>query len=166
MWIIEPPSSTTRFASAPYSSGVYGMAGHWSRLATAPEMLLVITTGSSKLMVPRWTVDRGQWTGERSDALELLRLWPGAFGTSMRTRCRTPSLGTCTQRSRTGDRTTDGPLVSKLVRAAGSVRANIAEGTGRWHRKDQRRFLLMARGSMSETEHWISLAQSLGLLSD
>src|SRR3954464_1962532 len=50
MWIIDAPSSTTRFASAAYSSGVYGIAGHWSRLATAPLMLLVITTGSLKLI--------------------------------------------------------------------------------------------------------------------
>src|SRR3954468_20820831 len=50
MWIIDPPSSTTRFASAAYSSGVYGIAGHWSRLATAPLIELVITTGSLKLI--------------------------------------------------------------------------------------------------------------------
>src|SRR5215213_217191 len=51
MWIIDPPSSTTRRASAPYSSGVYGIAGHWSRLATAPLIELVITTGSSKRLM-------------------------------------------------------------------------------------------------------------------
>src|SRR3954469_3849867 len=50
MWIIDAPSSTTRFASAAYSSGVYGIAGHWSRLATAPLIELVITTGSLKLI--------------------------------------------------------------------------------------------------------------------
>ena len=46
MWIIEPPSSTIRRASAAYSSGVYGIAGHWSRLATAPEIAQVTITGS------------------------------------------------------------------------------------------------------------------------
>src|SRR6185295_19113434 len=50
MWIIEPPSSTIRRASAPYSAGVYGIAGHWSRLATAPEIAHVRMTGSSRLM--------------------------------------------------------------------------------------------------------------------
>src|SRR5918994_2099259 len=45
MWIIEPPSSTIRRASAAYSSGVYGIAGHWSRLATAPETAHVRMTG-------------------------------------------------------------------------------------------------------------------------
>jgi hypothetical protein len=47
MWIIEQPSSTARFASAAYSSGVYGMAGHWSRFATAPEIEQVTMQGSS-----------------------------------------------------------------------------------------------------------------------
>src|SRR5688572_29445548 len=46
MWIIEPPSSTIRRASAAYSSGVYGIAGHWSRFATAPEIAHVMMTGS------------------------------------------------------------------------------------------------------------------------
>jgi hypothetical protein len=50
MWIIVPPSSTIRRASAPYSSGVYGIAGHCSRFAFAPEIEHVITTGSSTLI--------------------------------------------------------------------------------------------------------------------
>src|ERR1700722_11308307 len=49
MWIIEAPSSTARLASAPYSSGVYGIAGHCSRLAITPEIEQVMTTGSSRL---------------------------------------------------------------------------------------------------------------------
>ena len=44
MW--TPPSSTIRRASAAYSSGVYGIAGHWSRLAIAPEIAQVMTAGS------------------------------------------------------------------------------------------------------------------------
>src|SRR3954471_12066367 len=51
MWMWTPPSSTIRRASAAYSAGVYGMAGHWSRLASAPEMAQVMTTGSSRLKV-------------------------------------------------------------------------------------------------------------------
>src|ERR1700688_1272045 len=50
MWIITPPSSTIRRDSAAYSSGVYGIAGHCSRLAIAPEIEQVITTGSSRLI--------------------------------------------------------------------------------------------------------------------
>jgi four helix bundle protein len=52
----------------------------------------------------------------------------------------------------------------QLLRAAYSVGANIAEGTGRWHIKDRRRFLWIARGSLSETEHWILTAEAQGLL--
>src|SRR3954453_16809667 len=48
MWIIEPPSSTIRRASAAYSSGVYGIAGHWSRFATAPEIEQLRMTATSK----------------------------------------------------------------------------------------------------------------------
>src|SRR5215208_7631733 len=50
MWIMVAPSSTARRASAAYSSGLYGIAGHWSRFATAPEMAQVIRTGSSTAM--------------------------------------------------------------------------------------------------------------------
>src|SRR3954471_19458863 len=57
MWIIAPPSSTARRASAAYSSGVYGIAGHWSRLATAPEIEQVRITGSSRL-IPATLPDR------------------------------------------------------------------------------------------------------------
>ncbi len=49
MWIITAPSSTIRRASAAYSVGVYGMAGHWSRPASAPEIAQVMITGSSML---------------------------------------------------------------------------------------------------------------------
>src|SRR3984885_8261395 len=61
MWMWTPPSSTIRRASAPYSSGVYGIAGHWSRLAMAPLIAQVITTGSSRLTC----VLRGGWRSHR-----------------------------------------------------------------------------------------------------
>src|SRR5215208_3068879 len=51
MWICDPPSSTMRRASAAYSSGVYGIAGHWSRLAIAPLIEQLMTTGSSKRLI-------------------------------------------------------------------------------------------------------------------
>src|SRR5580704_8942170 len=46
MW--TPPSSTIRRASAAYSAGVYGIAGQWSRFATAPEIEQQMITGSSR----------------------------------------------------------------------------------------------------------------------
>src|ERR1700744_5264353 len=50
MWMWTPPSSTIRRASAAYSAGVYGIAGHWSRLASAPEIAQAMITGSSTLI--------------------------------------------------------------------------------------------------------------------
>src|SRR5215211_2045133 len=52
MWIIEQPSSTARLASAAYSSGVYGIAGHCSRSATAPEIAQVMMQGFAKRLMP------------------------------------------------------------------------------------------------------------------
>src|SRR5215212_7848528 len=51
MWICDAPSSTARRASAAYSSGVYGIAGHCSRFATAPEIEQLRITGSSKWLI-------------------------------------------------------------------------------------------------------------------
>jgi len=59
------------------------------------------------------------------------------------------------------DRKTVGP---QLIRAATSVGANIAEATGRWHEKDRRQLLFIARGSLCETEHWIVYCEQRGLL--
>jgi four helix bundle protein len=52
----------------------------------------------------------------------------------------------------------------QLIRAADSIGANIAEATGRWHRRDQLQLLYIARGSLHEAEHWIDVAQEQGLL--
>jgi four helix bundle protein len=59
------------------------------------------------------------------------------------------------------DRKTIGP---QLIRSATSVGANIAEATGRWHAPDRRQLLLIARGSLHETEHWIVYCEQRGLL--
>lgn len=53
----------------------------------------------------------------------------------------------------------------QMVRAADSVGANIAEGSGRRSFQDNRRFIRMARGSLNETKHWLRRAYSRGLLS-
>ena len=50
----------------------------------------------------------------------------------------------------------------QLVRAAGSIGANIAEAEGRFQPKDRQRFLFIARGSLEETRHWLRLADAQG----
>ena len=52
----------------------------------------------------------------------------------------------------------------QLVRAADSIGANIAEGEGRFHYKDNCRFIRIARGSLNETRHWLRRAFRRNLL--
>ena len=54
----------------------------------------------------------------------------------------------------------------QLIRSADSVGANIAEAFGRGTYADEQRFLLFARGSANETQHWIERAFARALLSD
>jgi four helix bundle protein len=54
----------------------------------------------------------------------------------------------------------------QLVRAADSVGANIAEAFGRATPRDQQRFLLFARGSVYEVQHWIGRAFARSLTDD
>src|SRR5436305_14239300 len=53
----------------------------------------------------------------------------------------------------------------QLVRAADSIGANIAEGTGRGTFADNRRFVRIARDSLNETQHWLRRAYKRQLLS-
>lgn len=46
----------------------------------------------------------------------------------------------------------------QLVRAADSVAANISEGYGRFHFKENRYFNFVARGSLFETKTWLEKA--------
>jgi four helix bundle protein len=55
-------------------------------------------------------------------------------------------------------------LGRQIVRAADSIGANIAEGSGRKAFQDNRRFVRIARGSLNETQHWLRRAYKRGLL--
>ena len=52
----------------------------------------------------------------------------------------------------------------QMIRAADSIGANIAEGTGRGSFQDNRRFVRNARGSLYETRHWLRRAHQRHLL--
>jgi four helix bundle protein len=52
----------------------------------------------------------------------------------------------------------------QFLEAADSTGANIAEGYGRFHYKDSLKFYYNARGSLSETKHWITLLDQRNLI--
>ena len=54
----------------------------------------------------------------------------------------------------------------QLIRAADSIGANIAEGSGRGSAADNRRFAKIARGSLFEFKHWLRRAFKRKLLSE
>src|SRR5687768_5299509 len=54
----------------------------------------------------------------------------------------------------------------QLVRAADSVGANIAEGTGRGTYKDNKHFARIGRGSLNETRHFLRRAYRRSLLTE
>jgi len=55
-------------------------------------------------------------------------------------------------------------LTSQVRRSSVSVPANIAEGSGRQHRKEYLHFLYIAKGSLSETRYHLHLSKRLGYL--
>ena len=57
-------------------------------------------------------------------------------------------------------------LSDQLKRAASSIPANIAEGHGRYHFLDNVRFCYIARGSLTEVQSHLTLANELGYLSE
>jgi four helix bundle protein len=54
----------------------------------------------------------------------------------------------------------------QLVRSADSIGANIAEGFGRFHFKENKNFCYFSRGSLVETKGWLRKAKSRNLITD
>ena len=52
----------------------------------------------------------------------------------------------------------------QLVKAADSVAANLSEGWGRYHYKENKQFCYYRRGSLQETLTWLRKAQNRGLI--
>lgn len=55
-------------------------------------------------------------------------------------------------------------LGKQLVRAADSIDANIAEGYGRFHYKENKNFCYYSRGSLLETKGFIKKCKNRGLI--
>ncbi len=54
----------------------------------------------------------------------------------------------------------------QLVRSADSIAANLSEGFGRYHYKENKQFCYYARGSLFETKTWIVKAHNAKLFSN
>jgi four helix bundle protein len=54
----------------------------------------------------------------------------------------------------------------QIVRSADSIGANIAEGFGRYHYKENKNFCYFSRGSIIETKGWLKKAKDRNLLPD
>ena len=54
----------------------------------------------------------------------------------------------------------------QLVRSSDSIAANISEGFGRFHFKENIHFNYIARGSLFETKTWIEKANNRDLITD
>ena len=54
----------------------------------------------------------------------------------------------------------------QLVRSADSIAANIAEGFGRFHYKENKNFCYFSRGSILETKIWLHKAKSRKLIEE
>jgi four helix bundle protein len=57
-------------------------------------------------------------------------------------------------------------LTSQMRRSAVSIPSNIAEGKGRYSRKELLQFLFHARGSLLELRTQLTIARELGFLGD
>ena len=54
----------------------------------------------------------------------------------------------------------------QMARSADSISANIAEGYGRYHYKENRNFCYFSRGSIIETKGWLKKSKTRKLLTE
>src|ERR1700744_6707988 len=54
----------------------------------------------------------------------------------------------------------------QMARSADSISANIAEGYGRYHYKENRNFCYFSRGSIIETKGWLKKSKNRGLITE
>ena len=54
----------------------------------------------------------------------------------------------------------------QIVKSADSIGANIAEGYGRYHYKENRNFCYFSRGSIIETKGWLNKSKARKLLTE
>ncbi len=57
-------------------------------------------------------------------------------------------------------------LTKQVIRSAQSIPTNIAEGMGRFSKKEFLQFLIISRGSVEETKYHLILARDLGYLEE
>ena len=55
-------------------------------------------------------------------------------------------------------------ITGQVLRSSGSISANIAEGNGRHKGKEYEHYLIVARGSLTETENWLIKCKDLGYI--
>ncbi len=54
----------------------------------------------------------------------------------------------------------------QLVKSVDSIAANISEGYGRYHYKENKQFCYYSRGSLYETKTWLKKARNRGLIAN
>lgn len=64
------------------------------------------------------------------------------------------------------DKFSTNTIGSQLVRAADSIAANLSEGLGRYHFNEAKHFSYYARGSLFETQTWLTKANRRKLIDD